>query len=141
MQHQRINAKRWTLILVSCVIAGLMVWIACFAWSMSRLSQAAAKVEQAGAEVWWLPFGPEYIHFDKTTNDSTLRRIKPALDELWTVTEIHLEGSAVTDTGLMRLVDMHSLYCIVVTGTAVSDEGIQELKRRLNRGDELQVIR
>jgi hypothetical protein len=108
---------------------------------MSRLSQAAAEVEQAGAEVWWLPFGPEYIHFNKTTNDSTLRRFKPALDELWTVTEIHLEGSAVTDTGLMCLADMHSLYCIVVNDTAVTYGGIQELKRRLHRGHELQVIR
>jgi len=141
MSGHKATARRWALLIGSGVTAWLLYGVAGFAWSTSNLKHAAAEVEQAGAEVKWVMFGPEYIYFKPATNDATLEKIRPALDKLWTVTEVHLEGSAVTDFGLMCLSGMQSLHCIVVTDTAVNDVGIREMKRYLNRGHELQVIR
>lgn len=114
---------------------------ACFGYVTWSLSRVASVVEEAGADVRWLPFSPTYIDFRKDTDDSTLSELAPALRGLWTVTEINLEHSRVTDAGIIHLQGMQNLYCVVVTDTAITNDGLVKLRKTLPRGQELQVIR
>ena len=137
----RQTIRRAALFIAYFIAIVLLFKAACFGYVTWSLNRASSVVEKSGAEVRWLMFQPEYIYFDRNVNDATLSELAPALRELWTVTEIHLEKSQVTDDGIIHLRDMQNLYCVVVADTAITDHGLTRLQQMLPRGQELQVVR
>ena len=113
------------------VLLSALLWFAYGIISVvHELNSAAAYLESLGAEVNGIFWAPKYIYFGHETDDATMELAQPSLTKLWTVDEVHLTDTQITDHGLANLSVMHNLRRVVLTRTAVTDQGIEDLSGR-----------
>jgi hypothetical protein len=75
-----------------------------------------------------LIYQAKYVKFGDGFDDGMLREVMPALLQLPHIEQVDLDGTSVSDEGVILLKDMPNLNVLVVTRTAVTDLGLSKIR-------------